>query len=351
MSAPKVLVLHNQPTLPDDHPDALAEHEILFTVEEVSNHLRAAGYEVARLGVGNDPAPLLAGLCAARPDVVFNLFEGTHDRGQTEAFAAGLLEWLDIPFTGSPCDTLTLARGKHLTKRLLRGAGLPTPAFFVADAPPVPPCPLDWPVIVKLAAEDASVGIDQGSVVTAQGQLERRVAYLRKHYGGPVLVEEFIPGREFNLSLIELPDLQVLPLYEIVFQDTDPGYWPIMTYDAKWRNESPEYTATPSRHPADVPPRLAARLRSLAVRAFRLLGCRDYARIDFRVSPAGKTYILEVNPNPALNPYAGLSVTLQAAGWAHDRFTVELVRRALTRAKKARRRRRALNGEVAARGQ
>jgi len=348
MSAPKVLVLHNQPTLPDDHPDALAEHEILFTVEEVSNHLRAAGYDVSLLGVGNDPTPLLAGLCAARPNVVFNLFEGTHDRGQTEAFAAGLLEWLDIPFTGSPCDTLTLARNKHLTKRLLRGAGLPTPAFFVADAPPVPPCPLDWPVIVKLAAGDASVGIDQGSVVTSQGQLERRVAYLRKQYGGPVLVEEFIPGREFNLSLIELPELQVLPLYEIVFQETGPGYWPIMTYDAKWRDESREYTATPSRHPADVPPRLAARLRTLAVRAFRLLGCRDYARIDFRVSPAGKPYILEVNPNPALNPHAGLSVTLEAAGWSHARFTVELVRRALARGKKpVRRRRHALNGEVA----
>src|SRR5947208_3594462 len=110
MSAPKVLVLHNQPTLPYDHPDALSEHEILDTAAEVSNHLRTAGYEVTRLGVGNDPTPLLTGLCMPRPDVVFNLFEGTHDRGQTEAFAAGLLEWLDIPFTGSPCDTLTLAR-------------------------------------------------------------------------------------------------------------------------------------------------------------------------------------------------------------------------------------------------
>src|SRR4051812_31323713 len=121
MSAPKVLVLHNQPTLPDNHPDALSEHDIVYAATDIGNHLKAAGYEVTQLGAGNDPAPLLTGLCAARPEVVFNLFEGTHDRGQTEAFAAGLLEWLGLPFTGSPCDALALARNKQLTKRLLRG--------------------------------------------------------------------------------------------------------------------------------------------------------------------------------------------------------------------------------------
>jgi D-alanine-D-alanine ligase len=350
MAAPKVLVLHNQPTLPEDHPDATSEHEILYTAEEVANHLAAAGYAVTQIGVGNDPAALLGALCDRRPDAVFNLFEGTHDHGQTEAFAAGLLEWLEVPFTGSPFDTLALARNKHLTKRLLRGAGLPTPEFFVVEALPVPPCPLEWPVIVKPAAHDASVGIDQASVVTSQEELEGRVAHLRKHYGGPVLVEEFVAGREFNVSVIELPDVQVLPLYEIVFQETAPGYWPILTYDAKWRPESPEYTATPSRYPAEVSGRLAARLRALALRAYRLLGCRDYARIDFRVSPSGRPSILEANPNPALNPLAGFAVTLEAAGWTHERFTVELVRQALARGAKGGRRRRVLNGSAAVKG-
>src|SRR5260370_7370961 len=106
-------------------------------------------------------------------------------------------------------------------------------------------------------------------------------------------------------------------------QEPNPGYGPIMTSDAKCRGESHEYTATPSRHPADVPPRLAARLRSLAIRAFRLLGCRDYARIDFRVSPAGKPYILEVNPNPALNPSPALTLPLQPAACPPPPFTIQ----------------------------
>src|SRR5439155_18491793 len=134
-------------------------------------------------------------------------------------------------------------------------------AFFVVDGAPVRPCALPWPVIVKPSEHDASVGIDQGSVVTTQAQLERRVAYLREHYGGPVLVEEFVPGREFNLSLIELPDLQVLPLYEVIFDGAGPGRWPIMTYDAKWHGDSPEYAAAREAYPDDLPPRLAARLR------------------------------------------------------------------------------------------
>ena len=345
----KILVLHNLPTLPENHPDALSEHEIQDTSEEIANYLRAVGYEVTRLGIGNAPGALLAALNEVRPDAVFNLFEGTHDRGQTEAYAASVLEWLEIPFTGSPSEALALARKKPLAKQMLRGAGLPTPGFFVVDSPRVPMCTLDWPVMVKLATADASVGIDQGSVVTNQQQLEDRVAYLRKQYGGPVLVEEFISGREFNVAVIAVPDMQVLPLYEIVYTDTPPGHWPIMTYNAKWCDDSEDYAATPSRYPAEVPARLGTQLRSLAKRAFRLLGCRDYARVDFRVTPEGKPYILEVNPNPAMNPHAGLAVTLQVAGWTHARFAEALVQTALTRGRKATRRRRALN-KVAAGG-
>src|SRR5205085_11196638 len=120
---------------------------ILYTADAVHTNLSEAGYEVARLGVSYDPADLVNGLQAHRPDVVFNLFEGTADHGHTEAYAAGVLQWLGLPFTGSPFEALCLARNKHWTKHLLRGAGLPTAEFFVADSPDVPPCPLEWPVI------------------------------------------------------------------------------------------------------------------------------------------------------------------------------------------------------------
>jgi D-alanine-D-alanine ligase len=331
----RVPILYNEPVLPPDHPDAESEHEILYTVDQVAGHLKAVGFDVVPLGVGRDPAALLAGLQRDRPDVVFNLFEGLADHYGTEAHAAGLLEWLGIPYTGCPYHALCLARSKHLTKHLLHGAGLPTAEFLVVERLPVPACTLEWPVIVKPAEQDASVGLDQGSVVTNQSDLERRVALLLERYGPPVLVEQFIRGREFNVGLIEAPDLRVLPVSEILFVDRDPGYWPIVTYDAKWKPGSRDYEATPPRYPATVTPRLAERLGDLARQAFRLLGCRDYARVDFRVRAGGRPYILEVNPNPDFSPTAGLAGGLESAGLTHAQFTVDLVQAALARGLKA----------------
>src|SRR5690349_21708959 len=123
MPALRVLILYNEPVLSANHPDAESEREVLYTVEAVAAALIRAGFDVNRLGI-HSPGALLGGLQAARPDVVFNLFEGTGDDGNTEAYVAGLLEWLNLPFTGSPFQTLALARNKHLTKSLLQGAGL-----------------------------------------------------------------------------------------------------------------------------------------------------------------------------------------------------------------------------------
>jgi D-alanine-D-alanine ligase len=329
-SAIRVLLLHNQPILPEDHPDADSEHEIFFTTEAVQRTLMEAGYDVATLAVSRDPAVLIDGLRDHRPDVVFNLFEGLADFGDTEAHVAGVLEWLELPFTGCPYQTLCLARRKHLTKHLLAGAGLPTAKFFAVEEGPVEECALGWPVIVKPATQDASVGVDQGSVVTNLDRLNERVAYLLETYGGPVLVEEFISGREFNVGVVETPELRVLPVSEILFVEKDPDYWPLVTYDAKWKPGTRDYEATPPAYPARVSPRLREKLETLAAQAFRLLGCRDYARVDFRMR-GSKPYILEVNPNPDFSPMAGLSGGLQSAGISHAQFTIDLVQRALVR--------------------
>jgi D-alanine-D-alanine ligase len=332
MPLPRVLILYNQPVLPLHHPDAASEHEIVFTVEAVEQALTEAGYTVGRLGVSHDPGTLLQGVRRFLPEVVFNLFEGTGDDGNNEAYAAGVLEWMKIPFTGCPAKTLNLAKCKPLTKHLLRSAGLPTANFLTIDDERVPECELEWPVIVKPALQDASIGLDQGSVVTDQDQLEQRVAFLLERFGPPVLVEEFIRGRELNVGVVQMPELMVLPISEILFVEEEPGYWPIVTYDAKWRPESRDYLATPPRYPAKVSPRLARRLADMAKEAFRLTGCRDYARVDFRVRLPGRPYILEVNPNPDFSPDAGLSGGLQSAGMTHAAFTVQLVKNALARA-------------------
>ena len=331
---PRVLVLFNEPTLPPDHPDADSEYDILYTADAVARILQQAGIGVERLGLRDDPAALLQGLKASNPDAVFNLYEGLAQWGNTEAYVAGLLELLRVPFTGSPTQPLLMCRSKPLTKQLLAGAGLPTAPFFVVEDGPVPRCRIKWPVIVKPGREDASVGIDQASVVTGQKQLEDRVEYIRATYGPSVLVERFVRGREFNVALVERGgELTTLPYSEILFVPPAdrPDLWPIVSFDAKWRPGTLEFTATPAKNPADVTPELHDRIATLSKKAFELVGCRDYARVDFRLDEEGEPFILEVNPNPCISPLAGLAAGLESARIPYAAFILGLVQQALRR--------------------
>ena len=330
MSSARILVLYNHPILPPDHPDAESERSVVDVAEDVAEVLRGAGFRTSLLGLQEDPVQLVNEIRRLKPAAVFNLHEGSIYDGETETYVAGVMEWLQVPFTGSPARTLTLAHAKHLTKRMLLGAGLPTPDFFVVDRLPLPRRTSDWPVIVKPAQQDASVGLDQESVVTNQKQLERRVAYILEEYGPPVLVEEFIGGRELNIALIEDPELRPLPASEILFQQ-GPGHWPILTYAGKWHADSPEFIQTPPNCPADISPRLARRVAKLATEAYHLLGCRDYARVDFRVRPSGQPTILEVNPNPDISDEAGFCRCLTAGGITREEFIVQVVRAAVAR--------------------
>jgi D-alanine-D-alanine ligase len=326
MAKNRILILYNEPVLPTDHPDSASEREVLGTVDFVRQSLAKAGFDVLDAGASHDINALIARLRELRPDAVFNAFEGTADDAGNEAAVAGLLEWLGIPYSGCPFQALCLARNKPLTKTMLHGAGLPTPRFWVVDRLPVSQCELSWPVIVKPALQDASVGLDHGSVVGDQARLEERVQFLLKQYGAPVLVEEYIDGRELNAALIEDEELRVLPISEVMFVATPPDVWPIVTYDAKWKPGSRDFEATPTRCPAEVSAQLDERLQTLARQAFCLLGCRDYARVDFRVRGSGEPYILEVNPNPSFHPAAGFAKALAAAGISHQDFTAKLIR-------------------------
>lgn len=328
---PHICIVYNQPILPDDHPDAASELEVLETVVIVDEVLTGAGMDVTRLAVGEDPMALVTGLRADPPDAVFNLFEGLADRPDTEPVVAGLMDWLKVPYTGCPADTLALARDKQRTKYLLHGAGLPTAPFFTVDRLPCPSHQLSWPLIVKPASLDASIGIDQDSVVTTPDQLDARVAFVLERYGPPALVEQFIPGREILASLVEgEQDVFVLPLAEISFRDRPGNWWPIYSYAAKWHEESSEYQSTPLQAPILLPDDWTDRIIDISKRAYRLLNCRDYARVDLRVTADGEPYILEVNPNPFINSI-GLVNGLEAIGRTHSQFVVDLALAALSR--------------------
>src|SRR5262249_24106989 len=238
MGRERVLVLYNEPVLPSDHPDAISEVEVLDNVDAIEKVLSEADYQVSRLGVTSNPQELIDGIRGHAPDCVVNLFEGTQDNNASELYAAGLLEWLGVPYTGCPFQTLVLARSKHLAKRLFLAEGLPTAPFLVVEEAPLAACPLVFPVIVKPAQQDARVGVDQGSVATDLAGLTLRVQYLLEQFGPPVLVEEFIFGRELTVALVEMPELRLLPGTEVVFPEASPGYWPILSYDAKWARGS-----------------------------------------------------------------------------------------------------------------
>jgi D-alanine-D-alanine ligase len=335
MRQPRVTVLYNEPTLPADHPDADSEHDILYTADCVAKALVEAGLPVARLGITADPTHLIDGLKAQAPDVVFNLYEGTAKWGNTEAYVCGILELLGIPFTGSPTQPILLARSKPLTKQLLFGAGLPTAAFFSVDRLPLPDVTLPWPLIVKPGLEDASIGIEQKSVVTNRDDLIARIEYVLTTYGGSALVEQFVRGREFNVPVWDRGNgPEPLPFTEILFleQDGDDPLWPIVSFDAKWKPSSRDFKATPAKNPAEnVSPELHALVSEVAVRAFELVGCRDYARIDLRVDEAGQPCILEVNPNPCISPLAGVAASLETAKVPYGDFILALLRSALRR--------------------
>jgi D-alanine-D-alanine ligase len=335
-SPPRVLLVYNQPVLPPDHPDSASENDILETVEEVAKVLPPDRFEVTRLGYARDPRVLLDKLGDWRPEVVFNLFEGEADRTATEVYHAALLEWAGVPFTGSPAFALALGRDKVRSKHLFRGAGLMTAAFQVAEALNPPPWPHPWPAIVKPACQDASVGIDQGSVVKSQPELDARVAYVFGRYGGPVLVEEFIPGREFHVHVIDGPDGRpvVLPPTEIRFE-AGPGYWPIYTYEGKWNEQSVEFKSTPYDTQVDLPGSLWEQVRAMCTAAYRLVGMRDYGRVDLRVTPEGRAHVLEVNPNPYLNSLA-LIEGLKRAGRTFPEFIQTLVHQAAERSSSGR---------------
>lgn len=337
---PRILVLHNQPVLPADHPEAGSEHDIHYTVAGTAKVLAAAGFDVRKLGIAYDPRPLLDELRDHPPDAVFNLFEGLATQTSTEVSVAALLEWLNVPFTGCPSASMALGRDKIRTKHLLAAAGIPTPEYAVVEAVPVPAWAGGWPAIVKPGCQDASVGIDQSSVVTAPEQLDERVRHVLRNYGPPVIVERYIPGREFHVNMIEdgatadqPGPLTVLPLAEIVFRHADPAFWPVYTFAAKWYETSDEFKSSPLVSPVALPAGDTARLAAISARAYRLLGCRDYARVDVRMTPAGEFYVLEVNPNPYLDSLA-LVNGLEAIGRSHEQLLVDLSLAAIARGSK-----------------
>jgi D-alanine-D-alanine ligase len=186
-------------------------------------------------------------------------------------------------------------------------------------------------MIVKPSREDASVGIDDRSVVNTPGELRRQVHYVIEEFDQPALAEEYIDGRELNVAILGSVNPLVLPISEIDFSGLTSEMHKIVSYEAKWIPDSVAFKGTQGVCPAPLPPRLEAEIRATALRCFHLVGCRDYARVDFRLSPAGVPYVLEVNPNPDISDDAGFARSTRTYGLSYSEAIGKIVESVLER--------------------
>ncbi len=327
----RVAILFNAPMLPPDHPDSASEADVAEVARVVAEGLVRQGFDAWPLPAAPPVGRVLGQLANPAPDVVFNLIEGFAGSSGGEAHVTGMLELLGLAYTGCPPEAQSLCHSKARTKALLKGMGLPTAPFVVVRAgQPIPRWDGPWPAILKPEAEDASLGIDQSSVARSAEAIVEGVARLRVRHGRDVLIEAYLPGREFNVGILALPEPEALPVAEIIYKVPE-GSWPILTYASKWHEGSSEDLASRPRCPAEIDPSLADRLAFLAVEAFRVTGCRDYARVDFRLDSDGSPMILEVNPNPDIGPKAGWARALKASGRDYEGTLERLVDQASRR--------------------
>ncbi len=344
----KVLVLYNEanpefyqkPAKPAPELDfkLYFEVETLTPMEEydiIVKKLKRAGFEVQSLNMKDDLSIFLNEVNNNRPDVIFNFVEIYKEKPRLEMNFVGLYELLDIPYTGAPAITLANCQSKFLTKKLLNYHGIKTARFHLfKKIPEKLKLETKYPVIVKPAYEDASVGIENESIVYNTDALLKRIEYVFKHFSQPALVEEFIEGREFNVSVMGDLKLKVLPISEIDFSKMPDNLHNIVSYQAKWDPHHESYHKTIPTCPAKISKKLEDKLKQTAISAFKIMGTRDYARVDMRVTNDDEVYVLEVNPNPDLTEGAGFMRSAHAAGLSYSQALKKIVMFAYERGKR-----------------
>ncbi|MDX9953154.1 MAG: D-alanine--D-alanine ligase [Anaerolineae bacterium] len=304
--------------------DMLAEYDSEETIAALRTALEAGGHEVLPLEADET---IMEQLCETQPEIVFNIAEGL--RGESrEAHVPAICEMLGIPYTGSGPLSLATCLNKARTKEVLLHHGIPTARFQVLASAEAPLSEdLHYPLIVKLLHEGSSMGLSEASVVDDEAALRAQCAYLIETYGEPVLVEEFIEGREFTIGLLGNDPPEVLPIIEVIF-DSPRG---IVLFEVdpevavKMDSAQIDYSQLPylphhSKCPAPVDAELQARIEAQAARTFTVLGCRDWGRMEMRLGPDGELYVLELNPIAGIDPSYWLPWAAEVAGYSYADF-------------------------------
>jgi D-alanine-D-alanine ligase len=322
----KVLICYNspvslftnyngKPAVDDSVPNDLSESGFSREINKIKKYLQENFTEVASFAINNNIDRTINKIVSYSPDVIFNFVESVDGVASYEYCMAGLFEMLGFDFTGNLPASLGNCLNKAKAKTILRSFGINTPASMIIKLDQSEKFDsgnfhLNFPVILKLLNEDASIGISELSVVKNFESLNNHIQFLHSNFKQDVLVEEYIDGRELNVAVL---GHKTLPISEIKFDGLPKGLPKIVTYDGKWIADSVYYENTKPSCPAKLDPDLRSSIEKTALLAFNAMECRDYARVDIRLDKKNIPFVIEVNPNPDISMDSGFARAAAAA--------------------------------------
>jgi D-alanine-D-alanine ligase len=330
----RLLAVMDEVLVPPDDVKGIDLSEAEWKTEfDVVTSLRELGHEVQCLGVGSDLGVIRNAIAEGQPHAVFNLLEDFHDVPIYDQNVASYLELLGVPYTGCNSRGLMLARDKGISKKLLSYHRIPVPEFavFRMGSAVRRPRRLAFPLIVKSLTKEGSAGIAQTSLVFDDDKLTERVAFIHKRLRTDAIVERYIDGRELYVGILGNARLQVFPVWELLFTKVPEEAPRIATEKVKWDAAYRERHGIKTNLAKSLPDALVVRIRNVCKRIYRVLELSGYARIDLRLDPEGRIYVLEANPNPQLAYGEDFAESAERAGVSYDGLLQRIVNLALQR--------------------
>jgi D-alanine-D-alanine ligase len=328
------LIYNAYPGLETESPeDRGGMSDLVTMIRAIARALRKLGHRVEVLHLADDLFAFQRKLRSLAPDVVFNQYDDVVHGALYEMRVTALIQMMGIPFTGSPSLALGLSRYKYMTASLLQGVGVPIPddSRLLHRVRDVDEYDWSFPVIVQPSQEHAGIGTDRNSVVYSKTALKAKVSHILRSLKQPAIAQRFLSGREFNVSVLGGDKLRVLPLAEVDYSELPRYIPPIMSYAAKFLDNTVEYQNIDVICPAVVDAATARSIESTALRAFRAVGGWGYGRVDIRLDGDGKPRVLEVNCNPCLEEDVALARSAVQAGISYPRLLQRIVEAALER--------------------
>jgi D-alanine-D-alanine ligase len=326
-------IYNGKPITDESKGTDLSEKNFLKELNVIQRSLLEFYTEVETLAIYHDVQKSINNINKFNPDVIYNFVESVEGIASYEWCIAGLFELLGFEYTGCNPASLGNCLNKSRAKNILTSRGIKTPQHITLKPNSrftKKDITINYPAIIKLLSEDASIGISEYSVVNNYTELCKQFNFLTETYRQDVIIEEYIAGRELNVAVL---GEKVLPISEIDFKGLPKGLPSIVTYDGKWIGGSVYYKHTKPVCPVELNEKIKNKIIKIAIDAFEALSCRDYARIDVRLDKKNVPYVIEVNPNPDISTDSGFTRAAAAAGISHKELLNTIANFALSRKK------------------